>query len=78
MTFLPYLLFLLGLLLIVFYKPIARAWYKMQIPWYKRIFGNLIDFDSNWFRNLYFVAVVLAGVFILIGGCALLFGPIYI
>lgn len=74
-------LVVVGVALIVWYERVATALYRLQRPWFKAIFGDLVfgklvDLDSVRSRQLYRWSIRAAGLVLLLAAYAFNFGPI--
>jgi hypothetical protein len=65
-----------GLSCLVWRNEIAPVLYKLQLPGFKFIFRNLIDWENSWIVKLYKWALVFAGVVLLLAAYANYFGSI--
>lgn len=70
------IIIILGLSFIVWRRPVAKWIYDVQRPWFKALYSWAIDVDAVWFRRSYDIAVVGAGVVLLLIAAAAYFGPV--
>ena len=70
------LLALGGLILLIFHRQISKAFYEIQHPAYKWMFGKFVDLEKPWFQKLYKWAVIFGGIVLLLMAYASYFGPI--
>ncbi len=65
-----------GSILLIFNRPISRAFYEIQRPAYKWMFGRFVNLEKPWFQKLYKWAVIFGGIILILMAYASYFGPI--
>ena len=70
------ILAIVGLMFLIWWRPIAAWVYKIQRPWLNAMFSWAVNIDSPWFRKSYNVAALAIGILLILFALANYFGPI--